>query len=150
MPVLTRAGRGAGAFDVVTAIEVIEHVPDPVAELRRMAALLRPGGLLFLTTGNAAPYRDKLAEWRYVTPEIHVSFFEPRTLHVALERAGLQPADGGFGPGWTEIIRFKLLKNLKRRSVSPLERVVPWPLVARALDARLKISAHPVGWAPPR
>jgi SAM-dependent methyltransferase len=137
----------AGTFDVVTAIEVIEHVPDPVSALERMAAALRPGGVLFLTTGNAAPYRERLAEWRYVIPEIHVSFFEPRTLRAAMERAGLRPEDGGFGPGWADIMRFKVLKNLKRRSVSPLDRLVPWPLVARALDARLHLAAHPVGRA---
>jgi len=83
-----------------------------------------------------------------VIPEIHVSFFEPRTLGTAMASAGLRPEAPGFGPGWTDIIRFKLLKNLKRRSVSPLERAVPWPLAARAIDARMKISAHPVGWAP--
>jgi SAM-dependent methyltransferase len=150
VPVLTPEAleAQAGSFDVVTAIEVIEHVPDPVAELRRMAAALRPGGLLFLTTGNAAPYRERLAEWRYVTPEIHVSFFEPRTLRTALERAGLAAQDAGFGPGWSDIIRFKVLKNVRRRSVSPLDRLVPWPLVARALDSRLQLTAHPVGWAP--
>jgi SAM-dependent methyltransferase len=137
----------AGGFDVVTAIEVIEHVDDPVAELKRMAAMLRPGGLLFLTTGNAAPYRDRLAQWRYVVPEIHISFFEPGTLRTAMERAGLRTQDGGFGPGWSDIWRFKLLKNLRRQSVSPLDRLVPWPLVARALEARLQLAAHPVGWA---
>ena len=136
----------AGRYDVVSAIEVIEHVLDPVAELKRMGELLRPGGLLFLTTGNAEPYAGKLADWRYVIPEIHVSFFEPRTLAMAFERAGLRPQAGRFGPGWADIIRFKTLKNLKRRSVSRLDGVAPWPLVARALDRRLKITAHPVGF----
>jgi SAM-dependent methyltransferase len=137
----------AGRFAVVTAIEVIEHVVDPVAELTRMAKLLRPGGLLFLTTGNAAAYAGRLAEWRYVIPEIHVSFFEPRTLEIAMSRAGLAPQQGGFGPGWTDIIRFKVLKNLKRHSVSRLDGAVPWPLAARVLDRRLGIAGHPVGRA---
>lgn len=136
----------AGRFAVITAIEVLEHVVDPVAELRRIASLLAPGGVLFLTTGNAAPYADKLAQWRYVIPEIHVSFFEPRTLEHAMRAAGLDPRPGGFNRGWTDIIRFKALKNLKRHTVSPLERVVPWSLVAPALDARLGLSAHPVGY----
>jgi SAM-dependent methyltransferase len=140
-------GAQDGTFDVVTAIEVLEHVIDPVAELRRMRALLRPGGLLFVTTGNAEPYADKLASWRYVIPEIHVSLFEPRSLSLAMREAGLSPAIPGFGPGWPDIIRFKLLKNLRRRTVSPLDRWVPWPVVARAIDRRLRISAHPVGWA---
>jgi SAM-dependent methyltransferase len=136
-----------GSFDVVTAIEVLEHVIDPVTELRRMRALLRPGGLLFVTTGNAEPYAQKLSSWRYVIPEIHVSLFEPRSLALAMREAGLAPATPGFGPGWPDIIRFKLLKNLKRRNVSGFDRLVPWPAVTRVIDRRFRLSAHPVGWA---
>src|SRR5262249_7037034 len=59
-------------FDVVTMIEVIEHALDPVALLQRARRLLRPNGILYLTTGNARPYGDRLLGWRYVIPEIHV------------------------------------------------------------------------------
>ncbi len=53
------AGR-ENTYDVITSIEVLEHVPDPVAILTELARLLKPGGLLFLTTGNAEPYADEL------------------------------------------------------------------------------------------
>ena len=43
-------------FDVMTANEVIEHMVDPLLSmLSRIHRLLRPGGWLFLTTGNAEP-----------------------------------------------------------------------------------------------
>jgi SAM-dependent methyltransferase len=137
----------AGTYDVVSAIEVIEHVTDPVAVLRTIRRLLKPGGLLFLTTGNAEPYRDRITKWRYVTPDVHVSYFEPATLAAALEAAGFQPAFPGFGPGWEDIIRYKLLMSLRRKWSSPIESIVPWGSVARVVDARLKLSAQPVGWA---
>lgn len=136
-----------GTFDVVTAIEVIEHVTDPIAELARMRELLRPGGLIFLTTGNAKPYSERLLEWQYLRPEIHVSLFEPNSLAFALRSAGFAPSFPGYGPGWTNIIRFKALKNLRRRSVGGWERALPWPILSRALDRRLGFSCHPVGWA---
>lgn len=151
-PVLSRQelAERAGAYDVVTAIEVLEHVEDPVGELRTIASLLRPGGLLFLTTGNAAPHADDLARWPYVIPEIHISFFEPRSLARAMDEAGLEPGFPGRIPGWEDIIRFKVLKNLRRRSVLRAYDALPWGIAAAALDRRLGLSAHPVGWAPAR
>lgn len=43
------------AFDVVTCMELIEHVPDPASLIRACARLVRPGGQVFLSTLNRTP-----------------------------------------------------------------------------------------------
>jgi 2-polyprenyl-6-hydroxyphenyl methylase/3-demethylubiquinone-9 3-methyltransferase len=46
------AARGPAGFDLVTCMELIEHVPDPAALLAAIATLLRPGGQLIVSTIN--------------------------------------------------------------------------------------------------
>jgi 2-polyprenyl-6-hydroxyphenyl methylase/3-demethylubiquinone-9 3-methyltransferase len=48
------AAEGA-QFPVITALEIIEHVAEPVEFLRTLASLLAPGGLLFVSTLNRTP-----------------------------------------------------------------------------------------------
>ena len=48
-------GEPDGTFDVVIWTEVIEHVADPVSEMRRLLRWLRPGGWLFISTPPALP-----------------------------------------------------------------------------------------------
>lgn len=46
------AAREAGAYDIVTCLEVLEHVPDPASTVSACARLLRPGGAAFFSTIN--------------------------------------------------------------------------------------------------
>ena len=49
------AAEDPGAFDVVTCMEMLEHVPDPVSVVRACADLLRPGGHCFFSTLSRSP-----------------------------------------------------------------------------------------------
>ena len=55
------AEESRGAFDVITCMEMLEHVPDPGAVIAACATLLKPGGRLFLSTLNRTPAAFALA-----------------------------------------------------------------------------------------
>jgi len=49
------AAESPGAFDVVTCLEMLEHVPDPASTVRACATLVRPQGQVFFSTINRNP-----------------------------------------------------------------------------------------------
>ncbi|MFC4822219.1 bifunctional 2-polyprenyl-6-hydroxyphenol methylase/3-demethylubiquinol 3-O-methyltransferase UbiG [Dokdonella ginsengisoli] len=64
-------------FDVVTCMEMLEHVPDPASVIRACATLLKPGGRLFLSTLNRTP----LAFGAAILGAEHVLRLLPRGTH---------------------------------------------------------------------
>ena len=55
------AAESPGAFDVVTCMELLEHVPDPASTVAACARLARPGGWVFFSTINRNPKAYALA-----------------------------------------------------------------------------------------
>jgi 2-polyprenyl-3-methyl-5-hydroxy-6-metoxy-1,4-benzoquinol methylase len=81
-------------FDVVTAFDVIEHVPDPVGFLGDVAALLQPGGICFGSTPDVGSLAARAfgRRWHFYYP-YHLSYFAPRTLARAAALHGLRLLD---------------------------------------------------------
>ncbi len=138
----------AGTFDVVTAIEVVEHIPGPLGTMRadRVAAQAWRSVLSDHGQRRAAP--RLVHPWKYVHPDIHVAYFEPRTLSEAYRRVGPGERGRGFLPGHEDIIRYKVLRTLRGKSRNPVERLIPWGVASRAIDRRVRLSEQPLARKP--
>ena len=88
-------------FDVITCMEMLEHVPDPGAIVEACARLLKPGGRLFLSTLNRTPAAFALAivGAEYVArllpkgTHLYRDFIKPAELARMLRDAGLELED---------------------------------------------------------
>lgn len=121
------AASGAGPFDLITCMELIEHVPSPAALLAAIASLLRPGGDLVVSTINRNLRSFLLA---IVGAEYLLNLI-PRGTH---EYARLvRPA---------ELARLARAHGLQLRDVSGVE-FNPFTRTARiSTDARVNYMAH--------
>lgn len=79
-------------FDVVTLWDVLEHLMDPLAELREVHRLLKPGGLIAIQLPNlrgldVAILKEK---WGWLQLPYHLYFFTPSTLKQMVEKSGFE------------------------------------------------------------
>lgn len=87
---LQEAAFPSESFDVVTLMDVIEHVPEPSELMGEIYRVLRPGGVVFIVTPNFASF----FVWLYgrtaygVWPDSHVVYLQPSTMAKLLRQAG--------------------------------------------------------------
>jgi 2-polyprenyl-6-hydroxyphenyl methylase/3-demethylubiquinone-9 3-methyltransferase len=92
------AQQAPASFDVVTCMEMLEHVPDPAAVVHACAALLKPGGHAFFATLNRNPksYLFAIIGAEYVLNMLprgthdYERFIKPSELSSTCRRAGLE------------------------------------------------------------
>ncbi len=95
-------------YSLVTAIEVAEHLVDPVVDFRRLASLT---DAIIFTTTLAPDDHPPTPDWEYLSLGTgqHVSFFSPRSLRRLADTLGMFVVSRGD------------MHLLSRRSVSALE-----------------------------
>jgi len=81
-----------GTFDAVVMWDYLEHALDPAIDLARAHELLRPNGVVALSTGDAGSPAAKLSgsRWHLLTPRHHNYFFTVPSLRRLLGRLGFE------------------------------------------------------------
>ena len=95
------ADQHAGEFDVVTCMEMLEHVPDPASVVAACARLVKPGGWVFFSTLNRNPksYLFAVIGAEYVLKLLprgthdYAKFIKPAELARMAREAGLETGE---------------------------------------------------------
>lgn len=124
-----------GSFDAVTMWDYIEHSIDPAADFAKAAEVLRPDGILMLSTGDAASLVARLSgrRWHLLTPRHHNFFFTVDILSKYLR-------DNGFA---IEAVNHPSAYYSLRYIVYKLGTMAPKSKAVRTLTE--SVAAHPMG-----
>jgi len=76
--------------DVVTMLDLVEHLPEPVRTLREVGRIVEPGGVLVVSTPDFRSLSRRVLgrSWAALSPGEHLANYDGRTLASVLRRAG--------------------------------------------------------------
>lgn len=133
------AAEWAGWADVVTLMNVLEHVNDPFALLGQLKRILKPSGLLLIDVPNNSLVSLRgslLGLWPELDLGEHINHFVPSTLDRLLVRAGFVPVKRFFG----------MYKGVESIAITPGVRTAArWfvsSAVMHATLSRVQLFAH--------
>lgn len=98
---LRDAGFADEEFDVVVLWDVLEHLTEPLAELREINRILKKGGYLFVSVPDIGSLWSKVMGKRwfgYAKIREHVYFYNRRSLARVMQRAGLEVRSAQSSP----------------------------------------------------
>ncbi len=124
------AGKHAGQFDVVTCLEMLEHVPSPSTVIAACAELVRPGGNIFFSTVNRNPksFLFAIVGAEYVLRLLpagtheYEKFIRPSELEAWSRHTGLQ-LSGSIGLHYNPLTReYSLGENIDVNYIMHFQR----------------------------
>ena len=80
------------SYDIICMWDTVEHLAHPVRYIEKASRWLKPGGLLFLTTGDidSRMSRFRKDKWRLIHPPTHLYYFSKNTLTRSANKAELE------------------------------------------------------------
>jgi 2-polyprenyl-3-methyl-5-hydroxy-6-metoxy-1,4-benzoquinol methylase len=123
------------SYDLITAFDLIEHVPRPKDFLRKIRHLLAPRGCLVMTTPDAGHFLRHVmgSSWPMLQPMQHLTIFSRQAMRLALEDAGFSEISFEVA---TKTVSYEYLTEQVRPLTPTLHKGLR--LVGRCLPARTK------------
>lgn len=129
-------------YSAVCLFDCIEHLADPYNYLRKIHSVLRPGGIVGITTGDIGSLYARFSgrRWRLMTPPQHLFYFSKKTLARMLEQTGFEPLELSYP--WKLVplglILYQLSPKLKA-ALAPIAKL-PIGLLVNLFDAMFLIA----------
>ena len=126
--------------DAVCMWDTIEHLTDPSGYLAETRRILKPGGMLFLTTGDLGSIvaRVRGRRWRQIHPNTHYFYFSRDTISRLLDRLGFDSLEFRTSANIHRLD--SVFYNLKIRQ-NPLGRLGDIPLL-KGVFSRVELSIN--------
>ncbi len=108
------------SFEVVTMLDVLEHMTEPFKELMETKRILKNGGLLVINAPNGQSLLARIlkTKWHLVLPPEHLFYFSPKNLSMFLEANGFETIySGTLGKRFTFQYIFKMLYKWQKLSI---------------------------------
>jgi 2-polyprenyl-3-methyl-5-hydroxy-6-metoxy-1,4-benzoquinol methylase len=109
-----------GSFDVVTMLDVLEHLTEPFSELLETKRILKTNGLLVVNAPNGQSLLAKIlkTKWHLVLPPEHLFYFSPKNLGTFLEKNGFKVIySSNIGKKFTFQYIFRTLYKWQKLSI---------------------------------
>lgn len=124
-----------GPFDVITLIDVIEHVPNPIQVLKDIAAHLKPDGVGVVTTPDVQSLIARILGPRWWHFRVaHIGYFNHNTISRALREAGLEVVKF-TRPAW-----YFTWEYAAERAMNYMPKAIRFKLPASARDHTIRVN----------
>jgi 2-polyprenyl-3-methyl-5-hydroxy-6-metoxy-1,4-benzoquinol methylase len=138
--------RSDDMFDAVVMWHVLEHVPDPLSELQRVADLIRVGGTLGIRVPNGRSLWIRFAgrDWSWVCPPTHLWYFTAESLIAVLRASGFEPisSSSAQGDGLDPLVQVGHIALRKLRRISQRLKPAHLPHESRGLPSTTRQNSQ--------
>ncbi|MDH5234927.1 MAG: class I SAM-dependent methyltransferase [Gemmatimonadota bacterium] len=141
---ITHVGSEAGRYGLIVALDVLEHLPDPVVAMRELALRLRPGGIFVATV----PAFQSL--WTaHDDVNHHHRRYRRQEIEALVRGSGLTVLRSRYFFVWLAVLKWIVVRKERLFGAKPEPAAVPWAPVNAIAHALARAEQAVIGDAEP-